>query len=459
MGILTDLVKAVAPGRLHAVGATVPLWADGVPQTQGQSNYNRYALEGFSQNEVVFACISMLASSAAEPRMAAYRNTAKKPEPVENAPILDVLDNPNPFLSRYDFWATIMMYLAIAGNAYVEKVRSASGQVVELWLLRPDRVRVIPDARTFVGGYQYQIGADWFILPAGDVIHFKTRNPYDDYYGLPPLAVAARRVDTDNFMREFTASFFRNAGVPSGLLTISRTVEEQERAMIQNRFRGSYGGPAGWNSLMVLDGESGATYQQMGMPLGERGLVLPELDEINETRICQVFGVRPSLIGAKVGTRGSGLAGGSRRADSEAFWDETLVPIYRQLAADMTRGLVHEFTGIDYLEFDLSDVRALQPDEDAIHDRVRKDMLAGIITREEARVELGHDPEPDASQTWVLPSNIMPEPVTPEEPDPNALPPGTVPVDPRALAAGTNGPGTNGRVPALNGAGQNGRAN
>lgn len=456
MGILSETIKAIMPARTAAIGATIPTWQSGVPQQAYQSNYNRFVLEGYSQNEICFACIEMRSTSAAEPRLAAYRKTNRKPEQVDNSPILDLFERPNPFMSRFEFWASVMMYISIAGNAYVEKVRSRAGQVVELWLLRPDRVRIIPDQQTFIRGYQYQIGADTAFLPAQDVMHFKTRNPYDDYYGLAPLAVAAGRVDTDNFMRSFTASFFVNAGVPSGLLNIMRTTTEQDREMIQQRFRTQYGGAAGWHRMLVIDGQA-ASYTPMGMPLGERGLVLPELNDINESRICMCFGVRPSLIGAKLAAAGSSMAGATRKADSEAFWDETLVPIYRDLAAQVTLDLVPEFGGLDYVEFDYSDVRALQEDEDAKHDRVRKDAQAGIITREEARVALGQERDPNPKDTWILPANITPEPVTPEEPTAEEIAAETA-ARQAAMQGGQQERLPGARQPALNGA-TNGRAN
>lgn len=454
MGILADTLKAMVPSRSVAVGATIPTWQDGVPQYQRESFF-RFVEEGYSKNELVYGCVEALSTSAAEPRMAAYRKTSKKPEQLDNHPLLDLLERPNPFMSRFGLWAGVMMFRAIAGNAYIEKVRSRAGQVVQLWLLRPDRVRVIPDAQTYIRGYQYEIGEHKDFIPAENIIHVKTRSASDDYYGMPPLAVAAGRTDVDNFMRQFTGSFFQNAGVPSGLLNIMRTVSEQEREMIQQRYRSQYGGPAGWHRLMVIDGEQ-ATYQQMGMPLGERGLVMPELDAIDEARIAMCFGVPLSILGAKLGMASSSYA--NRKADQEFFWDNTLAPIYRDLAAAITMGLVPEFDGLDYVEFDLSDVRALQEDQDAKHKRARDDMLAGGITREEFRVETGRDAEPDPKHTWVLPAALVVEPVTPE-PEPendgaDGVPQGAI------LSDDNDGQverlPANGRAPALPG-GQNGR--
>lgn len=411
MGLIAEAfstARGFLPERKIAVGAAINTWEAGNPQQQKQSYY-RFAMEGYSLNELVFACVEELSTSAAEPRLMAVRKTAKGPEQIKDHPVLDLFERPNPFTSRYQLIAALIMYRAVAGNAYLEKVRSGAGKLVELWPLRPDRVWVVPDPVQHVGGWLYRIGADEYRMAARDVIQSKTRNPLDDWYGLPPLAVAAQRVDTDNFMRAFTGAFFRNAGVPAGLLTIEKQVGAAERQMIADRFRNETGGPGGWHSLLVLGGAGAGgtgqvTYTPMGMPLGERGLVLPELDEISESRIPMVFGVPLELIGARLG-----MVHGNRSTTKEArasFWDETLAPLYQEIAADLTNGLVDEYGDFDYLEFDLSTVKALQEDESAKVDRVVKKVQAALASVQEGRAELGYEPEYEPGAILVMPDNI-----------------------------------------------------
>lgn len=444
MGLIADSFASLArivPERKIAVGATVPTWEQGTPLYQKQSYY-RYAMEGYSSNEIVFACIEELATSAAEPRMKALDQAG---EDIESHPILDLLDRPNPFLDRFQFWATVIMHLSISGNAYIEKVRSAAGQVVELWLLRPDRMFVIPDAVRFVGGYEYRIAEQTKRLDATDVIHIRTRNPLDDYYGLPPLAVAAGRVDTDNAMRAFTGAFFRNAGVPAGMLTLSKQMKTTERQIIRDRFRNDTSGVANWHSLLVLDATE-ATFTPMGQPLGERGLVLPELDEISETRIAMAFGVPQELIGARLSMRGQRSAAREARA---GFWDETLTPLYQMLSEPLNTSLVPEFSGVDRVEFDLSTVKALQEDEDAKSTRILSQLAAGAISIQEARVDLGREPDFDDGAILMVPDNISPMPkdqlTAPPPPAPSLQPAAAVAVP----GASSNGGATNGNGHAL----------
>lgn len=411
MGALADALGRFGrffPERKTAIGALAPTWEDGNPQNPRYwHNYLKFALEGYSRNEIVFACVEELATSAAEPRFVTVTKGQKGPEQQQDHPVLDLLEHPNPFMSRYSLIASLIMYRAVAGNAYLEKVRSAAGKVVELWPLRPDRMFVIPDRQKHIRGWEYRLEGDApYFLPAADVIQCKTRNPLDDYYGLPALAVCAERVDTDAMMRAFTLAFFRNAGVPAGLLNITKQVTAAERQLIRDKFRGESGGPQNWHQLMVLDNTE-ASYTPMGMPLGQSGIVLPELDEINEARIAMAFGVPLELIGARLG-----MIHGNRSTTSAAragFWDETLVPLYGELASDLSRCLQPEFADFDYLEADLSTVKALSEDDDAKHTRIRSDLAAGLISVQEARAAIGQEPEYDADAILIIPETLVPQ--------------------------------------------------
>ena len=458
MGILIDSIKALAlrPPTTQAVAATVPVGMNGVPANPPYS-FERNAREGYMRDELVYACVEMLATSAAEPRLVAYRGDEK----IDDHPLIDLWNTPNPFMDRYGLAASLIMFREIGGNAYIEKVRNGAGQVLELWVMRSDRVKVIPSDRTFVGGYQYQVGAYTYDMAPTDVIHFKTRHPLDDFYGLPTLAPLAGRVDLDNWMRDFTRSFFLNAGVPAGLLNIKRSLDAQEKELLRARFRQEYGGPAGWHQLMLIDGDE-ASYTAMGLPLGARGLAAPELDEINEARICMAFGVPPSLVGARVGMQGSGLAGGNREQDQENLWQQTLVPLYREMGATVSRGFglgrrdaSNEYPDIDRVEFDMSDVKALAEDVDKLSTRVLDQFAKGAITRREARVALGYPPEPDDTDVYFVPVNVTPTPSDSEIPDPTDRPE-PLPGDAGSPAYAGALPGANGRPGpgsmALNGA-------
>jgi HK97 family phage portal protein len=441
MGLITDAFRALRPTSKAAIAASIPIWDSGREQSPAWS-YERGAREGYTASDLVYACINLRAVAAGEPPLCAYRGDEK----IEEHPALDLLNRPNPFQGRSQFWGSLAMHLDIGGNAYVEKVRSASGKLVELWLLRPDRVKVIPDARRFIGGYAYTIGSETTFLPPENVIHFKTRHPLDDYYGLPPLAAVAGRVDIDVWMRSSYASFFRNAGVVSGLLNVKRAMSAGEKEDARRIFRETYGGPDGWHKLLLIDAEQ-ATYTPMGMPPGASGLAMPDMNLINESRILAAFGVPASMLPTMLGGQ-SNRGQSADESERDKFWELTMVPLFRDLDTTLWMGLEPEFPEVKRIEHDLSTVDALQEDEDKMHTRIRENWKGGLLTWKEARAKLGEDEEPEEPGIVLVASNTVPTwsdemLEEPEEPEPMEMPPAP------GAAPGQNG--TAPQPPPMNG--------
>ncbi len=459
MGFLASSLRALIPESKSAIASVVPTWDNNRAQIPQSSSYFRNAKDGYMLDELVFDCVEYRATSAGEPPMSAWVKTGSGEEKIEEHPVLDLFEHPNPFMGRSDFWGAVSMHLDIAGNAYIERVRSGSGKTVELWPLRPDRIRVIPDSQRFIAGYTYTVGDQQFRLDAKDVIRFKTRHPLDDYYGLPPLAVLAGRVDLDIWIRQFSEAFFRNAGVPAGLINIQRSVNQSEREAISRRFREMFGGPDGWHRIMVLDNGI-ASYSQMGANMDQ--LAMLELNQITETRILGVFGMYPSLIPTMAGIQGN-RGQTAAVSDRQAFFETTMIPWFRSVDSTLSVALADEYPDIVRFEHDLSKVHALQEDEDKKHARWREDWKAGVVTLREVRAKIGLPDEPDEDGIVLVPTTMVPTHID-ELLDPAALDAAEEAATPPAAAPGALPQnGTAGALPAANAPpavpAANGRAN
>jgi phage portal protein BeeE len=165
-----------------------------------------------------------------------------------------------------------------------------------------------------------------------------------------------------------------------------------------------------------MDNEAEAEYKPMGLPVGAAGLATPELNDIAESRITMPFGVPGILVGTRLGMQRSTYA--NYREARMSFWDETLLPLYKEIASSLNAYLVPEFADIDAVKFDMSDVQALKPDDEKVHAVAREDMKSGVITVEEARRETGRPAELPIGETLLLPFNIVLTPVGAEPPVP-----------------------------------------
>lgn len=413
MGVFTEAMRDVlavfAPRNIESWSG-VPAYLSGRAALPDQK-YATYAKEGYQKNALVFACIEELASSASEPSMQAKQGGRwihlEDGTATSAARLLAILNRPNPYIDSYEFWRTVILHRSLAGNAYALKVRSRSGRVVELWPMRPDRVTIVPDAETYIRRYEYNLGTGGVVpLPVEDVIHWRTPNPLDDFYGMPPLMPIAGNVDLDNYSRDFVKTYFEKAGVPAGVLSSKNRLSEDLKAEIKERYSRDYGGAGNWHGLLVLDGAD-ATYTQMTQALGAQGLVLPELNMISESRISMAFGVPLSLIGSLAGAGNSSY--GNKKSERESFWNETLKPLYRELVGPLNRGLVPEFPGVQQVAFDLSTVGALQPDTDALWTRIGKALNEGLVGHREARALLGLEAK-QADDVFLIPANLTQTP-------------------------------------------------
>jgi len=395
------------------------------------SNYLGHS-SAYMRNEIVFAAIEMLATSAGEPHIMGMRWQRSSPQirgevrnlwaagvpyyqvpsrlirngfikEVPEHPLVHLLNNPNPFMSRGQLWGTIVMDLKLAGNAYILKARGPLGNTAELWRLRPDRVRIIPSATNYIEGYEYNVGRDKIVYPAADIMHFKTRHPLDEYYGMPPLMVIAGRVAIDDYMKNFLKTFFERGGAGmGGVLTVNKELNQAQRDEIRGLLKSRTAGPANWHETLVLD-NTDSTYNQMGLNRGLRDALPKELDAVSEARIAMAFGIPGSILGLLIGYESSSYA--NKRQDWQVFWDLTMTPLLSDLDDVLNLSIVKDFAGIDEVAFDLSDIRALQEDVDKMQKRERENFLAGGATWPEYREYLGRDP--DAGGYVVLPANMQ----------------------------------------------------
>jgi hypothetical protein len=153
--------------------------------------------------------------------------------------------------------------------------------------------------------------------------------------------------------------------------------------------------------MLILDSAE-STYTPMGLNRGLRDALPKEVNAMQEARLAMAFGIPHSILGTLIGTEASSYA--NKRSDYATFWNLTMVPLLSDLDDVLNLSIVPDFGGIDEVMFDLSDIYALQEDVDKLHDRWRKDLLAGGVSLEEFREATGRDPDV-GDGIFYVPSN------------------------------------------------------
>jgi hypothetical protein len=134
-----------------------------------------------------------------------------------------------------------------------------------------------------------------------------------------------------------------------------------------------------------------------------------ELFAMLSAELSMVFGIPASILGQLIGLESSSYA--NRRADWQVFWDVTMTPLMTGIGDVINHAFLNpddpEFGGIDEVCFDLSTIRALQEDEDALQERARKNFAAGLGSFEESRQKIGLDPEPVEGHLLLPPGTSL----------------------------------------------------
>lgn len=348
-------------------------WAS-TPATYTTSNYEARVKEGYHKNELLFACIDAKGNTAASAELCIKDKATG--EEVEDHPVAQLMKQPNPLMSGFDFWYFTIANLDLAGAAYWQKIRNNAGQVIALWPMRPDWVSIIPDKMRVIGGYEYKPpGAGQPTrFDVADVLVFKHHDPGNILGTTSRVQIAARAVDVDNAETDLIRKIWESGGVPMGLLTSKLKLTDNDVKSIQERWAQKYGGSKNWHIPAVLD--SDATYQRMQMNFAEMGLEF--LDGRDETRICMVMGVPPIILGTTYGLSRSTF---SNYAEARrAWWEDSLVPQYKKLADTFNAQLVAEIDPTVCAEWDFDSVPALRENEDAKWARATAALNAGGIT-------------------------------------------------------------------------------
>jgi HK97 family phage portal protein len=372
------------------------------------ANTEPYASSAGDGNSAVFACLLALSLGSIEPPLIVMRkDTAHggELEPQPDHPLQAFLDDPNPDLDMLElrFWTTWARHAD--GNAYLVKQRNGTGGMpVQLWPVSPTKMRPYTTGSDFITDYEYdrpQGGHDY--IPKADVIHFKLGvDPLDPRKGLSPLRRLVREVASDAEATKFMDALLRNFGIPGliAALPAEANLSPAQVMEMKDRLRQEFGSDSR-GKVGVLTG--GASMQQFGFSPDQ--LNMKVLHEFPETRICAVMGVDPLVARLGVGLEQSSNYASSKQV-RENFTELTLGPMWRMDEAKWNRSLRPDFTSdrAVVIKHDLSEVRALQEDENAKHQRIREDWKAGLLSKEVALRELGYDAEQDPEDTLLLPS-------------------------------------------------------
>jgi HK97 family phage portal protein len=381
----------------RSAALTWPTYSVGKPQWL-PTDPATLAIEGYDKVVVAFACVNVIAESVSSAVLRVMENVGTGdanpiPPAAASSPgrLAMLVNNPNPYESQPEFLEQVMKIAAVTGVCVYEKVRGPLNQVVALYPLRTDWLKPIPrNNASYDWEYTVPGVRPPFLLKAEDVGVFRyNSSPLMGPMGTPPLMAAMKHVSIENQMTNFTQVFFQNAGVPSWIAVLReqyQDISQEDAEATAERMRQRFGGGRGAGQIGILP----ALERLERVSLDYNEMAFTDLSDMTAASICSAFAVPPILIHTKLGLDASTYSnyGQARRA----FYEDTITPLWRRLDGAMTRALLPEFDVDESvsLEFDTSEIPALQ--DDLTNERAQKIELwrSQVITRNEIRSDFGY---------------------------------------------------------------------
>ena len=386
----------------------------GNAQFELNASFAELCKQGLYSNAVVQGCITAYTMTLNEPSIEVY--TAEDIEDYEH-PLAKLLERPNKAMSGPELLSFIAAYVGVGGNAYLVKVRNQQGGTIGLYPYHDGQIKPVPSQFEWIDHYEYKVDNITKVIPAEDVIHFRSHiiDPLKPHLGMSPILAAARGVDIYAEMEKIVYSTLKNDGMPRGLLSFppEAAMNSQQIDLIREQFGDKYGGPNRGRTA-VLSG--GAQYERISFNLEE--LQADNIISRAEVAICQAFRVHPLVAMTYAGLMNSTYS--NMEEAFKQFTTLTRVPIWKAWEQTFQQAFETEYPGVE-VKFDLDDVQALQPDKAEVESSIIAQFQANLITQNEAREELGYDFVVEGNRFLFelappMPGMTPAEPAAPAEP-------------------------------------------
>jgi HK97 family phage portal protein len=405
MSLMKTLYGAItSPFRQKSFGS-FQMMGWGNLSTDAVQNLQQAVRRMYAGNELVYACVEHTSNAASQTKLNVLNKKTDVPD--EEHALRKLLAKPNPYMSEFDFWSSIITLLYLGGRAMFEKERDEMGRVIGLWPMRPDWVTIKPKNNYEVLYHEY--GPPGFtpkqFIP-DDVLVFEFQDPLNPFITVAPANVAEKVYRIDQSITNFITTFFEKGGMPPGLLKTKQKLLESQVTKLREAWQARYGGYENWTTPAILDAD--AEFQRIGLTFNEMGF--EALDKRDEIRVCMVFQIPPIIVGAGVGLERSTYEnyGHARKA----WWQEVLLPLFKQLSDEVTLQLLPEFGDENVkLSWDTTTIYALQQDQDLLWRRSGDALSRGGITVNMYLQEIGKIPIGPTGDVFLRPLNSIEVPL------------------------------------------------
>lgn len=303
----------------------------------------REVANAFSTSPFLHLCVDKIAKSVASNEWKLYRGTKKGNwDLIQSHKLLELMANPNPFMTKFDMLYTIQAQLDLNGNAYIMYERDSKGAIVNLFPIIYDMITDYPKA-TNKFTYLVLLNGTTFRVPCTELVHLKEVNVNKPYgSGVPTSATLVNQIQIEKYTSERVNSFFYNDSQPNGIIGINDMsddglIEFKEKWLAESQgFFNAY--------KMKFLNTSDITYIPTQATFNDSKIL--EVSKLQQETIRVAFGISPEVLG---------IVESSNRATAmtakELYMTEVIEPRLIKIRDTLNITLVKEFGNNLYLDY------------------------------------------------------------------------------------------------------------
>jgi HK97 family phage portal protein len=301
----------------------------------------------YKQLPVVYACVNTKARNIAGVDFELFKQGSD--EPVTRGGLVNLFEDINPVMNRYQFFEALSVQLDIKGNFFIypDPETDREGVPLNLWVFPGQWVKPLYRNGVWVG-WDVTWNKQKLLLQIDELIHYGEYNPYDSIIGLAPIEAAYATLDVKWNALQFNKRFFDNDATPGVVIEGEKNISEQQQQRLEyNLFEKRKGVKNAHRGLLLTGGLTAKT-----LALSNKDLQMLETLKLTTEEVLYVFGVPKFVLSINEDTNYA-----TALTQKRIFWTDTLIPRMRAIEATLNQSLLNKLGY--YGRFNLNSIDAL----------------------------------------------------------------------------------------------------
>lgn len=342
-------------------------------------------------SSLVISAYRFLSNVLPEPDLKVWEKNADGTEvDIKDHGLPALWNRPNEYYSGSTLKKGLAFSWVLAGQAFLLKFKNTGDTIpLELWYEPHWTIRPVwpIDGKEFISHYQVNRSGQWHDVDKENVIHIRDGlSPYNQRNGLNVVDSVLRELFADSEAANYYASLLGGSAIPPFFVGIDKEIQmsqpelEEYMDYLKRKTSGARRGEP-------VATRGGRAYKLAFSP---RELDLRESRYGAEERFCAAMGIPAVVLELGSGQEHS-IYNNVDQAMKRAY-RSYVTPLLNHIEEELDVQLLRDFDGDDtdrYLKHDLSNIQALQEDENIKAERLAMLYEKGVIMRSEARAPLG----------------------------------------------------------------------